>query len=113
MSEFEQIREALDLTLDEMAEALGTSHASVHRWESAPNTRSGKKGLEAAKALYKKRTKKDWEPAKPPATAEAYADLDRRLKVLEAAFQALAPLAIAVKDLDERVQKLTPRPGSP
>jgi hypothetical protein len=45
-----------------MAEAMGVAHSTIHRWESAPDTRSGRKALDEARALYKKRTKKDWVP---------------------------------------------------
>jgi transcriptional regulator with XRE-family HTH domain len=61
LSELEQIRDKLGLTLDEMAEAMGVAHSTVHRWESAPSTKSSRKALDEAKALYKRRTKKDWE----------------------------------------------------
>lgn len=77
MSELEQIREALDLTLDQMADAMGVAHSTIHRWESAPNTRSGKKALEEYKALYKKRLKKEW--VSPP-PKEGIADVLQRMK---------------------------------
>lgn len=61
MTEFEEIRRALNLTLPDMAKLLGAkSHSTAHRWESSPDSPSSRKALEKAKELYKKQTKKEW-----------------------------------------------------
>lgn len=114
LSELEQIREKMGLTLDGMAEAMGTAHSTIHRWESAPGSRSAKKALEAARALYKKKFKQEWKAPEAEAvgiTREEFNAVLKRLSVLESGFQAVALTPSGLKDLDERVRKVERHAG--
>jgi hypothetical protein len=65
LSELEQIRKALadpkPPTQAEFGKLLGAGGQSTYqRWEKEPTSPSGMEALAKAKAIYKKRMKKDW-----------------------------------------------------
>ena len=65
------------------------AHSTHHRWETSPNTPSGRDALERAKAVYKQKKKAEWSrPTLGPAggpyvTEKAFEDVPGRLKRLE------------------------------
>ncbi len=86
-TELEDIRNALGLTQEEFAPLLGANaHSTYHRWENSPDTPSGRKALEKARAVYLKRKGRPWEapqdPGKSYVTREEYGALDARLETL-------------------------------
>lgn len=132
LSELKLIRTALDLSQAEMGRLLGVNAQSAYQfWETNPDKPASRVALEKAKAVYRERTGRPWDqepitlrelvgrPQEAPTpaagayvTREEYGELVGRLKRLEEDFRALLPLAVAVKDLDERVRKLAGDPES-
>jgi hypothetical protein len=100
-----------------MGEALGyepkNAQGTWRRWEEKPDRPAARRGFERAKEFYRKKTGKEWVTQElPDQDSISRADFDallNRMKILEAGFQASALIASAVKDLDERVQKIERR----
>lgn len=59
-SELRELREALNLSQAEMGGLLGVGQSAYQRWEATPSSPAGRDGLEKAKDIYKKQTKKEW-----------------------------------------------------
>jgi DNA-binding XRE family transcriptional regulator len=121
LSELEEIRKALELNQDQMAQELNAGGQSTYqRWEKEPNTRAGKTALVKAQLLFERKTGRKWISGGLPTAVAAGVGVSRdeflkwtgRIESLEQQLRALSPGLDAVKDLDQRVQKLERRKAS-